>query len=94
MNTTYNPQEPSAVLINEIKYYMAFSALKKLFLKGSCKKESETGEKWKNGKFEIQMEGLFRSRRSFQTDGLQGRKRDALFAVYEEKGCEKMGRVL
>ena len=34
MNTTYNPQEPSAVLINEIKYYMAFSALKKLFLKG------------------------------------------------------------
>ena len=30
MNTTYNPQEPSAVLINEIKYYMAFSALKRL----------------------------------------------------------------
>lgn len=31
MNTTYNPQEPSAVLINEIKYYMAFSALKNFF---------------------------------------------------------------
>ena len=31
MNTTYNPQEPSTLLINEIKYYMAFSALKKLF---------------------------------------------------------------
>ena len=40
MNTTYNPQEPSAVLINEIKYYMAFSALKKLFLKGLITKEN------------------------------------------------------
>ena len=40
MNTTYNPQEPSAVLNNEIKYYMAFSALKKLFLKGLITKEN------------------------------------------------------
>lgn len=40
MNTTYNPQEPSAVLINEIKYYMDFSALKKLFLKGLITKEN------------------------------------------------------
>ena len=30
----------SAVLINEIKYYMAFSALKKLFLKGLITKEN------------------------------------------------------
>ena len=34
MNIAYNPQEPSAVLINEIKYYMAFSALKKLLIQG------------------------------------------------------------
>ena len=40
MNTTYNPQEPSTLLINEIKYYMAFSALKKLFLKGLITKEN------------------------------------------------------
>lgn len=40
MNATYNPQEPSAVLINEIKYYMAFSALKKLFLQGLITKEN------------------------------------------------------
>ena len=40
MSTTYNPQEPSTLLINEIKYYMAFSALKKLFLKGLITKEN------------------------------------------------------
>ena len=40
MNTTYNPQEPSTLLINEIKYYMAFSALKKLFWKGLITKEN------------------------------------------------------
>ena len=40
MNTTYNPQEPSTLLINEIKYYMAFSALKKLFLKELITKEN------------------------------------------------------
>ena len=40
MNTTYNPQDPSTLLINEIKYYMAFSALKKLFLKGLITKEN------------------------------------------------------
>ena len=39
MNTTYNPQEPSAVLINEIKYYMAFSALKQLLIQGLITKE-------------------------------------------------------
>ena len=39
MQVTYNPQEPSAVLINEIKYYMAFSALKKLFIQGLITKE-------------------------------------------------------
>ena len=40
MQVTYNPQEPSAVLINEIKYYMAFSALKKLFIQGLITKEN------------------------------------------------------
>ena len=40
MNIPYNPQEPSTLLINEIKYYMAFSALKKLFLKGLITKEN------------------------------------------------------
>lgn len=40
MKVTYNPQEPSAVLINEIKYYMAFSALKKLFIQGLITREN------------------------------------------------------
>ena len=40
MQVTYNPQEPSDVLINEIKYYMAFSALKKLFIQGLITKEN------------------------------------------------------
>ena len=39
MNIAYNPQEPSAVLINEIKYYMAFSALKQLLIQGLITKE-------------------------------------------------------
>ena len=40
MNIPYNPQEPSNALINEIKCYMAFCALKKLFIKGVITKEN------------------------------------------------------
>ena len=35
MNIPYNPQKPSAVLIKEIKYYMALSALKKMLAGGA-----------------------------------------------------------
>ena len=30
MRVTYNPEEPSPLIVNEIKYYMALSALKKM----------------------------------------------------------------
>ena len=40
MNTTYNPQEPSTLLINEIKYYMALSALKKMLAAGIITSEN------------------------------------------------------
>ena len=40
MQVAYNPQEPSAILINEIKYYVAFSALKKLFIQGLITREN------------------------------------------------------
>lgn len=40
MNIPYNPHEPSIVLIKEIKYYMAFSALNKLYLNGLISEEN------------------------------------------------------
>lgn len=40
MNIPYNPQEPSNALINEIKYYMSFCVLKKLFIKEVITKEN------------------------------------------------------
>ena len=40
MNTTYNPDAPTLTVVNEIKYYMAFSALKKLFIQGLITKEN------------------------------------------------------
>ena len=30
MRVTYNPEAPSPLIVNEIKYYMALSALKKM----------------------------------------------------------------
>lgn len=30
MHVTYNPEAPSPLIVNEIKYYMALSALKKM----------------------------------------------------------------
>ena len=40
MKMRYNPQEPSNALINEIKYYMSFCVLKKLFIKEVITKEN------------------------------------------------------
>lgn len=34
MNAAYNPDVPSPILIHEIQYFIAFSALKKLVSKG------------------------------------------------------------
>ena len=40
MQVTYNPDTPAIAVVNEIKYYMAFSALKRLFIKGLITKEN------------------------------------------------------
>ena len=34
MRVTYNPEAPSLVVINEVKYYMAVSVLKKMLTNG------------------------------------------------------------
>ena len=34
MRVTYNPEAPSLVVINEVKYYMAVSVLKKMLTDG------------------------------------------------------------
>ena len=34
MRVTYNPEAPSLVVVNEIKYYMAVSVLKKMLTNG------------------------------------------------------------
>ena len=34
MRVTYNPEAPSLVVINEVKYYMAVSILKKMLTNG------------------------------------------------------------
>ena len=34
MRVTYNPEAPSLVVVNEVKYYMAVSVLKKMLTNG------------------------------------------------------------
>ena len=34
MRITFNPEAPSLVVVNEVKYYMAVSALKKMLTNG------------------------------------------------------------
>lgn len=40
MGVTYNPEEPTLAVINEIKYYMAISALKKMLTLGIITSEN------------------------------------------------------
>ena len=40
MNTTYNPDSPTLTVVNEIKYYMALSALKKMLADGVITSEN------------------------------------------------------
>ena len=40
MRVTYNPEAPSLVVINEVKYYMAVSVLKKMLTNGIITPES------------------------------------------------------
>lgn len=34
MRVTYNPEAPSLIVVNEVKYYMAISVLKKMLING------------------------------------------------------------
>lgn len=40
MNTTYNPDAPTLTVVNEIKYYMALSVLKKMLADGVITSEN------------------------------------------------------
>ena len=40
MRVTYNPEAPSSLIVNEIKYYMALSALKKMLADGIITSEN------------------------------------------------------
>lgn len=40
MRVTYNPEAPSLVVINEVKYYMAVSVLKKMLTNGKIAPEN------------------------------------------------------
>ena len=40
MNTTYNPDASTLTVVNEIKYYMALSALKKMLADGVITSEN------------------------------------------------------
>ena len=40
MRVTYNPEAPSPLIVNEIKYYMALSALKKMLADGIITSEN------------------------------------------------------
>ena len=41
MNTTYNPDAPTLTVVNEIKYYIALSALKKMLADGVITSEND-----------------------------------------------------
>lgn len=40
MRVTYNPEAPSLVVVNEVKYYIAVSVLKKMLTNGIITPES------------------------------------------------------
>ena len=40
MRVTYNPEAPSPLIVNEIKYHMALSALKKMLADGIITSEN------------------------------------------------------
>lgn len=45
MRVTYNPEAPSLVVINEVKYYMAVSVLKKMLTNGMSPSRQNRQEK-------------------------------------------------
>lgn len=40
MRVTYNPEAPSLVVVNEVKYHMAISVLKKMLTNGTIAPEN------------------------------------------------------
>ena len=40
MRVTYNPEAPSLIVVNEVKYYMAVSVLKKMLTNGVITSEN------------------------------------------------------
>lgn len=59
MRVTYNPEAPSLVVVNEVKYYMAISVLKKMLTNGiiapeNCRKATVAlAEKYRVSRYDI-----------------------------------------
>ena len=59
MRVTYNPEAPSLVVINEVKYYMAVSVLKKMLTNGIIAPENyrkanvDLAEKYRVSRYDI-----------------------------------------